>query len=82
MGQASAFCSGPEQGGWFRGVAGTAFNPWAGTVLANFQCGPGTEVFSAEGDDWRRMRRLVVTALNSNHLQRYFEVIKRNGLAE
>jgi cytochrome P450 len=32
-------------------------------------------VFSAEGDDWRRMRRLVVTALNSNHLQRYFEVI-------
>jgi cytochrome P450 len=32
-------------------------------------------VFSAEGDDWRRMRRLVVTALNSNHLQRYFEVV-------
>jgi cytochrome P450 len=32
-------------------------------------------VFSAEGDDWRRMRRLVVTALNTNHLQRYFEVI-------
>src|ERR1700759_5610446 len=27
-------------------------------------------VFSAESDDWRRMRRLVVTALNSNHLQR------------
>ena len=32
-------------------------------------------VFSAEGDDWRRMRRLAVTALNSNHLQRYFEVV-------
>jgi cytochrome P450 len=32
-------------------------------------------VFAAEGDDWRRMRRLAVTALNSNHLQRYFEVI-------
>ncbi len=32
-------------------------------------------VFAAEGDDWRRMRRLVVTALNSNHLQRYFEVV-------
>jgi cytochrome P450 len=32
-------------------------------------------VFAAEGDDWRRMRRLVVTALNSNHLQRYFEIV-------
>jgi len=32
-------------------------------------------VFSAEGDDWRRLRRLAVTALNSNHLQRYFHVI-------
>jgi cytochrome P450 len=32
-------------------------------------------VFSAEGDDWRRMRRLAVTALNSNHLQRYFEIV-------
>jgi cytochrome P450 len=32
-------------------------------------------VFAAEGDDWRRMRRLAVTALNSNHLQRYFEVV-------
>ncbi len=32
-------------------------------------------VFAAEGDDWRHQRRLAVTALNSNHLQRYFEVI-------
>ncbi len=32
-------------------------------------------VFAAEGDDWRRARRLAVTALNSNHLQRYFEII-------
>jgi cytochrome P450 len=32
-------------------------------------------VFSAEGDTWRRSRRLVVTALNSNHLQRYYEVV-------
>ena len=30
-------------------------------------------VFAAEGDDWRRARRLAVTALNTNHLQRYFE---------
>jgi cytochrome P450 len=32
-------------------------------------------VFAAEGDAWRRSRRLAVTALNSNHLQRYFEVV-------
>ncbi len=33
-------------------------------------------VLSQEGDDWRRSRRLVVTALNSNHLQRYFHVVR------
>lgn len=32
-------------------------------------------VFAAEGDDWRRSRRLAVTALNSNHLERYFEIV-------
>jgi cytochrome P450 len=32
-------------------------------------------VFAAEGDEWRRARRLAVTALNSNHLQRYFEIV-------
>ena len=32
-------------------------------------------VFAAEGDDWRRSRRLAVTALNSNHLQSYFEIV-------
>jgi cytochrome P450 len=34
-----------------------------------------TGVFAAEGEAWRRSRRLVVTALNSNHLQRYFHVV-------
>ena len=34
--------------------------------------------FTSEGDDWRRQRRLAVTALNSNHLRRYFDII---GLA-
>jgi cytochrome P450 len=29
----------------------------------------------AEGDDWKRQRRLVVTALNTNHLHHYFHVI-------
>lgn len=33
-------------------------------------------VFSAEGEDWRRSRRLAVTALNSNHLHRHFHVIR------
>ena len=33
-------------------------------------------LFDQEGDAWRRSRRLVVTALNSNHLQRYFDVIR------
>ncbi len=33
-------------------------------------------VFVAEGDEWRRQRRLIVTALNSNHLQRYFHVVR------
>jgi cytochrome P450 len=42
----------------------------------------------AEGDDWRRQRRLVITALNTNHLQRYFSVVRkaterlRNNLIE
>jgi cytochrome P450 len=31
--------------------------------------------FTAEGADWRRHRRLAVTALNTNHLRRYFEII-------
>jgi cytochrome P450 len=34
-------------------------------------------VFNAEGEDWRRQRRLAVTALNAAHLQRYYEVIRR-----
>jgi len=32
-------------------------------------------VFSEEGATWRAQRRLAVTALNSNHLQRYFHVV-------
>lgn len=33
-------------------------------------------VFSAEGGAWRKQRRLAVTALNTNHLHRYFDVIR------
>jgi cytochrome P450 len=33
-------------------------------------------VFIAEGDEWKRQRRLVITALNKDHLHRYFEVVR------
>lgn len=36
----------------------------------------GRGVFIAEGEEWRRQRRLVVTALNTHHLHRYFDVIR------
>jgi cytochrome P450 len=32
--------------------------------------------FTSEGADWKRQRRLAVTALNTNHLRRYFDVIR------
>jgi cytochrome P450 len=35
-------------------------------------------VFIAEGDDWKRQRRLVIAALNTNHLHRYYEAIRRS----
>jgi hypothetical protein len=61
LGQGSAFYSGPQQGVWFKGVQGTAFNPWAGTVLANFQSGPGAEF---EGYAFRDGRFSVATTSN------------------
>lgn len=36
-------------------------------------------VFSAEGVDWRRQRRLAVTALNSNRLHSHFHIIQTAG---
>lgn len=36
-------------------------------------------VFTAEGEQWRRQRRLVVTALNTNHLHRYFDVVRTSA---
>jgi cytochrome P450 len=51
------------------------FSRWSeiGSITREMWGTPG--VFAAEGDDWRRSRRLAVTALNTNHLQRYFEII-------
>jgi cytochrome P450 len=52
------------------------FRRWR-EVLRNAEEMTGTVgVFAAEGDDWRHQRRLAVTALNSNHLQRYFGVVR------
>lgn len=33
-------------------------------------------VFAAEGEDWKRQRRLIITALNSNYLHRYFDMVR------
>src|SRR5664279_4864390 len=51
------------------------FRRWR-EVLQNAEEMTGSSgVFAAEGEDWRHQRRLAVTALNSNHLQRYFQII-------
>lgn len=50
------------------------YRRWREILEITEELGP-VGVFSAEGEDWRRMRRLAVTALNSNHLQRYFEIV-------
>jgi cytochrome P450 len=36
----------------------------------------GTGVFIAEGDDWRRQRRLIVTSLNTHRLHHYFDIVR------
>ncbi len=52
------------------------FRRWR-EVLRNTQELTGTfGVFAAEGKDWQHQRRLAVKALNSNHLQRYFDVVR------
>ncbi len=38
-----------------------------------------TGVFMAEGDVWKRQRKLVMAVLNRNNLGRYFELIHRSG---
>ncbi len=37
----------------------------------------GQGVFSAEGDDWRRQRKLVMSAFDPAHLRRYFDSLVR-----
>lgn len=38
--------------------------------------GTPSAVFAAEGEEWKRQRRLIVTALNKDHLHRYFGVVR------
>jgi cytochrome P450 len=56
------------------------FRRWREQEIVIREMGPSREaqpgVFIAEGDEWKRQRRLVITALNTNHLHRYFEVIR------
>ncbi len=54
------------------------FRRWRDQEIIAREMPPGTAtgVFLAEGEEWKRQRRLVVTALNSNHLHRYFHVVR------
>ena len=54
------------------------FRRWRDQEIIAKEMPPGTAtgVFLAEGEEWKRQRRLVVTALNSNHLHRYFHVVR------
>ncbi|HEY2784767.1 MAG TPA: hypothetical protein VGJ05_07295 [Fimbriiglobus sp.] len=61
VGEASVFYSGPQQAVFFKGAQGTALNPWAGTVLENFQSGPGASI---EGYVFRDGRFSVSTSSN------------------
>ncbi len=45
-------------------------------IEAGFQGIGFPGVFSVEGDVWRQQRRLVVKALNTNHLHRHFHAIR------
>jgi cytochrome P450 len=51
------------------------FRRWSEIKTTTEEMSGTVGVFAAEGEEWRRHRRLAVTALNSNHLQRYFEVV-------
>ena len=36
-----------------------------------------TGAFSAEGEDWRRLRRLAMQSLHADYLRRYFDIVAR-----
>jgi cytochrome P450 len=51
------------------------FRRWRDQQAVIEEMGP-PGVFIAEGDDWKRQRRLVDTALNTHYLHRYFDVVR------
>lgn len=51
------------------------FRRWSEQQRISKEMMSSTSLVFAEPADWKRQRRLVVTALNTNHLHRYFEVI-------
>ena len=51
------------------------YRRWASQREVIEEMGPNG-VFSSEGDDWKRQRRLVLSALNIHYLSRYFDVVR------
>jgi cytochrome P450 len=51
------------------------FRRWSQQQKISQEMLDSSSLVYAEGDDWKRQRRLVVTALNTNHLHLYFDVI-------
>lgn len=51
------------------------FRRWSEQRSISKEMMNSTSLAFAEGEDWRRHRRLVVTGLNTSHLHRYFHVI-------
>jgi cytochrome P450 len=52
------------------------FRRWRDQQTVIEEMGGTGGVFIAEGEDWKRQRRLIVTALNTNRLHRYFDVVR------
>jgi cytochrome P450 len=51
------------------------FRRWATLQKLNHELMYSNSLIYAEGADWKRQRRLVVTALNTNNLHLYFDII-------
>ena len=58
VGEASLYHSGLQEAVWFKGVQGSESNMFAGTILEDFQTGPGTAI---EGHVYRDGRFSVST---------------------
>lgn len=54
------------------------FTRWSEQLRISQEMVSTTSLVFAKGEDWKRHRRLVVTALNTNHLTRYFHVVARS----